>query len=81
LKEFKNILLFLNSFIFDFSTKKFFGNPYNFSASSTQSIVFDIPDSLENIQAIRYEFYQNDNFKNNQGDLILSSYKDSLSNK
>lgn len=53
-----------------FSSYDMFGNPYEFSSNFKQQIVFDIPQNLNRIKKIEVIFYQDNGFKNKNGEKI-----------
>lgn len=55
---------------FTFSSYDMFGNPYEFGSSFKQQIVFDIPQNLNCIKKIEVIFYQDNGFKNKNGEKI-----------
>ena len=55
---------------FTFSSYDMFGNPYEFGSGFKQQIVFDIPQDLNHIKKIEVIFYQDNGFKNKNGEKI-----------
>lgn len=62
-------------YTFKLDCSEFYGNAYNFETFYSQETSFDI-SHIDKIISIRLVFYQEQNFKNNKGELIAANYED-----